>query len=218
MLDELLIRLEKGMQLGEDFVYSPSVRACGPSGIMGLDLRLRKGGCDEHLLCLAIFPGREPLLRPWIELFCLPGDSSARSARGSYYGSILEDSLLTALCSALGPGGRIFVEYQRDCETACGLSLGVPPALTRLGSKLLGLGFTWFKDWYFSEGGREGGQKLQAEKPLHEEARKEQMERLQSQASDFLLALGQVQKADGRTMVYLARARDRARDLLADDR
>jgi hypothetical protein len=217
MLEELLSRLEKGMQVGEGFVYSQSVRACGPSGIMSLDLRLRKEGRDEHLLCLAIFPGRKPRLPPWIELFCLPGGSSASSAEESYYGSALEDSLLTALCSALGPGGRIFVEYQRDCETACSLVLGVPPALTRLGSKLLRLGFTWFKDWYFSEGGREGGQKLQAEKPLHEEARKDQMERLMSQARDFLLAMEQVQKADVQTLIYLAKARDRARELLDDN-
>jgi hypothetical protein len=214
MLEELLSRLEKGMQLGEDFVYAQRARACGPSGIISLDLRRRKGGWDEHLLCLAIFPGRAPLLRSWIELFCLPGESRPGE---SYYGSALEDSILVALCSALGPGGRIFVEYQNDCETACALALGVPPALTRLGSKLFRLGFFWFKDWYFSEGGREGGQKLQAEKPLHEEARKKQIERLLSQARGFLLALGQVQRADDRRMVYLVRAGERARELLADD-
>jgi hypothetical protein len=214
MLEELLSLLEKGVQLGDDFIYSRCERKSGPGGISSLELRLIREGKDEHLLCLAVFAGRKPLLRPWIELFCLPGENGDRE---SYYNSALEDSLLSALCSALGPGGRIFVEYQGDSETARALAVGVPPALTRLGYKLFRLGFTWFKDWYFSEGGREGGQKLQAEKPLHEEARRAQMERLQSQARDFLLALEQVQKADREAQMYLARAGDRGIVLLADD-
>jgi len=214
MLEELLSLLERGVLLGDDFIYSTGKKASSPSGIICLDLHARRGGRDEHLLCLAIFPGRKPHLRPWIELFCLPDENSEKE---SYYGSALEDSLLSALCSALGPGGRIFVEYQRDRETACALALGITPALTRLGYKLFRLGFTWFKDWYFSEGGHEGGQKLQAEKPLHEDARREHTERLQSQARDFLLALGQVSKADSDTMRYLTRAGDRGRELLADD-
>lgn len=206
--------LERGVLLGDDFIHSRSERTSGPSGIISLDLRLRRGGRDEHLLCLAVFPGRKPRLRPWVELFCLPGENSAGE---SYYGSSLEDCLLSAVGSALGPGGRIFVEYQGDCETACGLAQGFPAALTRLGYKLFRLGFTWFKDWYFSEGGREGSQKLQAEKPLHEEARRKHMEKLQSEAREFLLALAQVQKADSEAHRYLARAADRARELLADD-
>ena len=50
--------------------------------------------------------------------------------------------------------------------------MGFPPALTRQGYRLLEYGFTWSKDWYFSEGGHEGGQKIQGEKPLHERARR----------------------------------------------
>jgi hypothetical protein len=211
MLEELLSLLEKGVQLGDDFVYSRCERKSGPCGISSLDLRLRREGRDEHLLCLAFFPGRKPHLRPWVELFCLPGES----AKEGYYGSLLEDYLLTSFASALGPGSRIFVEYQRDRETASALAMGIPPALTRLGHKLFRLGFTWFKDWYFSEGGREGSQKLQAEKPLHEEARKAQMEELQSQARDFLLALQQVHNDDREAQSYLARAGDRGRELLA---
>jgi hypothetical protein len=37
----------------------------------------------------------------------------------------------------------------------------VPPAATPLGLVLLAAGCRWFKDWYFPEGGREGGTKLQ---------------------------------------------------------
>jgi hypothetical protein len=211
MLEELLSTLERGVLLGEDFIYSAGKRASKPGDIISLDLRHRRRGCDGHLMCLVIFPGRRPHLRPWIELFCLPGEESA------YYGSALEDSLLATFCSALGPGGRIFVEYQWDRETACALNVGIAPALTRLGYKLYRLGFTWFKDWYFSEGGFEGSQKLQAEKPLHEDARKRHIGKLHSQARELLLALAEIQKAGTEVQSCLVRAAESAKELLADD-
>jgi hypothetical protein len=214
MLEELLSLLQKGVQLGDDFICSRCQRRSVPGGIEVFDLCLRREGGDEHLLCLAIFPGRKPHLRPWVELFCLPDKDDAIK---SYYGSDLETSLLSLLSSALGPGDRIFVEYQEDCETARALALGVPPALTRLGYKLFLLGFTWFKDWYFSEGGREGSQKLQAEKPINSDARRAQMERLRSQARDLLLALAEVPRADGETGMCLDKAEDRATRLLAEE-
>jgi hypothetical protein len=34
-------------------------------------------------------------------------------------------------------------------------------------------GCRWFKDWYFAEGWKEGGIKLQGEKPLNAEREKE---------------------------------------------
>jgi hypothetical protein len=211
MLEELLSTLERGVLLGEDFICSSGKGASRPGDIKRFDLRLRRRECDMHLMCLAIFPGRRPYLRPWIELFCLPGEES------SYYGSALEDSLLATFCSALGPGGRIFVEYQWDRETAWALTLGIDPALTRLGYKLYRLGCTWFKDWYFSEGGHEGSQKLQAEKPLNEEVRKRHMVKLHSQAREFLSALAEVQREEIEAQSCLARAADRAKELLAGD-
>jgi len=211
MLEELLGTLERGILLGEDLIYSAGKRSPGPGDITTLDLRQRRRGCDGHLMCLAVFPGRSPHLRPWMELFCLPSENAG------YYGSALEDSLLATFCSALGPAGRIFVEYERDRETACALNIGIDPALTRLGYKLYRLGFTWFKDWYFSEGGREGSQKLQAEKPLNEDARKRHIERLHSQARELLLAIAEVRKAEIEVQSCLASAADRAKELLADD-
>ena len=40
---------------------------------------------------------------------------------------------------------------------------------TRLGYQLYKRGFTWFKVWYYPEGFYEGGQKIQAEKPVSRE-------------------------------------------------
>jgi hypothetical protein len=64
--------------------------------------------------------------------------------------------------------------------------MSVPPVLTRLGYRLFLLGFTWFKDWYFSSRGHEGGQKLQGEKPLDDSARRRHLDRIKSEAELFL--------------------------------
>lgn len=60
------------------------------------------------------------------------------------------------------------VGYQAD-DTERALRHWVPPAATPLGLALLQAGCRWFKDWYFPEGGREGGTKLQGALPLDEQ-------------------------------------------------
>jgi hypothetical protein len=57
------------------------------------------------------------------------------------------------------------VAYDGD-DTEHALRRGVPPAATPVGLVLLDAGCRWFKDWYFAEGGREGGTKLQATVPV----------------------------------------------------
>jgi hypothetical protein len=90
---------------------------------------------------------------PWIEA-SIPADDER-----------LATELVAALADLLPPGGRLMVVYRND-ETERGLKRGVPPAATPLGHALLLAGCTWFKDWYFAEGGREGETKLQANKAL----------------------------------------------------
>ena len=100
------------------------------------------------------------------------------------------------------------------------MTMGFPPALTRQGYRLLEYGFTWSKDWYFSEGGHEGGQKIQGEKPLHERAREKHMLGIQAEATAFLErwqfaegAIGDIR--DGtRNGVYVRRALERAEEVL----
>lgn len=41
-----------------------------------------------------------------------------------------------------------------------------PEVITHLGFLLFNNGCTWFKEWFLPEGGFEGGQKLQGEKPV----------------------------------------------------
>lgn len=49
-----------------------------------------------------------------------------------------------------------------------------------LGYALFRAGCTWFKDWYFAEGGREGDTKLQGNKPSSAELQAEQVARLRA--------------------------------------
>jgi hypothetical protein len=40
---------------------------------------------------------------------------------------------------------------------------------------MLKAGFTWFKIWYFPEGGNEGSPKIQGNKPLNDEVSKKEL-------------------------------------------
>ncbi|AHC50592.1 hypothetical protein SUSAZ_00330 [Sulfolobus acidocaldarius SUSAZ] len=103
------------------------------------------------------FTGREYYL-PWIEI---DYDPWLREIDG-------EVDLFNFIYNTLLPGGKLFVTYIRDKETAGMLYQGFSPADTPLGFSLLKAGFTWFKHWYFPEGGNEGAPKIQANKPLND--------------------------------------------------
>jgi len=51
---------------------------------------------------------------------------------------------------------------------------------------MLRAGFRWFKDWYYPEGGREGGTKLQGTLPLDDERRARAEEQLRRELRAFL--------------------------------
>ncbi len=112
----------------------------------------------SEVLKMLLFPGRS-YYRGWVEVFSV----SPRVKDRPFFGSDLERKVLDTLGRRTG---KVFFEYIEDRETVRELSLGVPPALSRLGFELGKRGFTWFRDWYFPEGLREGNPKIQAEKPV----------------------------------------------------
>ena len=77
------------------------------------------------------------------------------------------------------------VGYEDD-DTERALRRRVPPAATPLGLALLRAGCRWFKDWYFPEGGREGGTKLQGTLPLNEQRRNQAEAELAAELRTFL--------------------------------
>jgi hypothetical protein len=94
----------------------------------------------------------------------------------------------------LGAGGSLMVAYEGD-ETERALRRKVPPAATPVGLAMLRAGCRWFKDWYYPEGGREGGTKLQATVPLDDARRRDAEQRLVAELEEFLPRTG-VRDAD----------------------
>jgi hypothetical protein len=93
--------------------------------------------------------------------------------------------VLPEIAAALDPGSSLMVAYEGD-ETEAALRRRVPPAATPLGLAMLRAGFRWFKDWYYPEGGREGGTKLQGTLPLDDERRARAEEELRQELRAFL--------------------------------
>jgi hypothetical protein len=114
------------------------------------------------------FSGRESAgVRPWADL-------------------VIEDlAVIPEVVEALGPGGSLMVAYEGD-ETERALRRKVPPAATPVGLAMLKAGCRWFKDWYYPEGGREGGTKLQATLPLDDARRREAEQRLVQELEEFV--------------------------------
>ena len=78
-------------------------------------------------------------------------------------------NIIAALSEIVPSGGHLMVEYDsiRRKTTARALAAGVPPIITPLGSMMFSIGCgVAFKDWYISEGGREGPRKLQGFKAI----------------------------------------------------
>ncbi|HEX2025162.1 MAG TPA: DUF1122 family protein [Actinomycetota bacterium] len=128
----------------------------------------------------------------------LAGRDGTRGAHGLWFSGrpsagvrpwadlVVEDlEVIPAVVDAVGPGGSIMVAYERD-ETERALRRKAPPPATPLGLAMLRAGVRWFKDWYYPEGGREGGTKLQGTLPLDDERRRESERRLILELEAFL--------------------------------
>ena len=141
------------------------------------------------------FSGRPPFYPKWLEVIYDPWPRREG----------LEVTLFKWIADLLGPGGRLFVVYLKDLETRKLLERGFSPADTPLGISLLKAGFTWFKDWYFPEGGAEGGLKVQANLPLNDEDAVRQLKEL----------LGEVKSDDAKRVIEeeLAKRQPRNRPL-----
>jgi hypothetical protein len=139
-----------------------------------------------------------------VELFSVnpPGDS--------YFGSGAEGALMGVVSAHIPPGGSVFVEYHEDLDTRLCLERGYPPPVTRPGYELLHCGFTRFKDWYSPEGFWEGGQKLQAEKPLTEADRSRHLLDIEGHDQEFLDRVAVRQSHPGYAREAMRRAKELA--------
>ena len=121
----------------------------------------------------------------------------------------LDAGLFKHLSDLLPPGSHIMVVYLNHEETRKGLEQGVPAPATPLGYLLWKSGCTWFKDWYFAEGFSEGDIKLQGNKPLNDEYRREDLLEIGRELTEFLMK----EKREDKLFVD---ARKRAEGVLRD--
>jgi hypothetical protein len=100
----------------------------------------------------------------------------------------LDRALFGLLSRFVPPGGHIMVEYDSPTHRATEriLTLGFPPVCSPTGYLMFGIGCRSYRDWYISEGGREGPRKLQGFMPLNDEVRREKETRLREDLSAFL--------------------------------
>jgi hypothetical protein len=96
--------------------------------------------------------------------------------------------LFKLLSELVPPGGHMMVEYDSPSQRATErvLTLGYPQAASPIGYLMFQVGCRSYRDWYISEGGREGPRKLQGFKPWNEEIAREKTGKLRQQLSEFL--------------------------------
>src|SRR6266508_2791792 len=100
----------------------------------------------------------------------------------------LDRKLFETLSELVPPGGHMMVEYDSPSQRASErvLTLGYPQAASPLGYLMFRAGCRSYRDWYISEGGREGPRKLQGFKPLNEEVRREKEALLTRELEELL--------------------------------
>jgi hypothetical protein len=123
----------------------------------------------------------------------------------------LDRPLFKQFAQFVPPGGHIMVEYDSPSHRATEriLTLGYPAACSPVGYLMFGIGCRSYRDWYISEGGREGPRKLQGFMPLNDEVRREKEARLREELTAFL-----ARTAGGSADEWAAVARRTAQEIL----
>jgi hypothetical protein len=155
------------------------------------------------------FLGRGEFYKPWLEIYYDNRVIFKSSKIVDLSEERLDAKLFMHLSDLLPPGSHIMVVYLNHEETRKGLEHGVPALATPLGYLLWKSGCTWFKDWYFAEGFLEGDIKLQGNKPLNEENRRNDLAEISREITEFL-------REEKRTEKLFVDARKRAEGVLKD--
>jgi hypothetical protein len=139
----------------------------------------------EQTIVSGLFYEGGRYIKPWLEIEYSPISGDERDPDG--------ETLFQLLAELIPPGGHISVAYLDHEITARALISGVSAAATPIGYLLWRCGCRWYKDWYFAEGWKEGGIKLQGEKPLTEERARENTAKIVAELTEFLKKGGYVE-------------------------
>jgi len=132
-------------------------------------LRLPDGRLSRDAFLLGLHNSGPFPAYNWIDVVRHDGAASFADGEEVSLAGAPERRLVRQLGGLIPPGGHLMLEYEsahaRSTERM--LSLGLPPVATPLGYLmfLAGCGAS-FRDWYISEGGREGPRRPQGFKPL----------------------------------------------------
>jgi hypothetical protein len=162
----------------------------------------------------AIVSGGGRGVKPWIECRLYPEVIAGADRTIATRAEGIEDALIAVMGAVIPPGGHLMIDYESGGQelTFNELRLGIPPAATSLGARMLAAGLVGeFKDWYFSEGGHEGPRKLQANKPPDDRSRHAAITARLRELRGFLKSLPSKDRAPAE---IVAQARERAADLI----
>jgi hypothetical protein len=194
-----------GVALGE---YR-TVAILGPKNAVGsryfrLYLADPAGNLADEQLALGLFgAGPYPAFN-WIELTQFeetlhfassspPRPSHAErgpGGEGLHLWPDLEPALFAAMSALVPEGGHLMCEYDSDSHVATEriLTLRYPQVCSPIGYLMFEAGVRSYRDWYISEGGREGPRKLQGFKPLNEEIAGEKTAKLRTELEALIAA------------------------------
>jgi hypothetical protein len=100
----------------------------------------------------------------------------------------LDGSFFELLAQFVPPGGHMMVEYDSPTHRATEriLTLNYPQVCSPIGYLMFRIGCRSYRDWYISEGGREGPRKLQGFMPLNDEIKREKEAKMREELSSLI--------------------------------
>ncbi len=185
LLKNIVNNLIKGLKIDSYVIFSDNPARGRFKEESDLNIFIKNKNFTDNLFHLKFYMGIKPYYHPWIEVTNI-NKTINLDKKIKYFDSEIEVFMLKLVSNYISNGEKVYIEYSNDIETSFGLTYNFPPAITRLGNKLFKLDFTWFKDWYFPEGGNEGGQKLQGEKPLDGQSKNRHLKKIKLEINNFL--------------------------------
>jgi hypothetical protein len=178
-----------GLMLGDYRV----IALLGPKNAVGsryfrLFLADGAGHLADEPLALGLFgAGAYPAFN-WVELTQYQESMDFGGTGLDLWASGLDRPLFAALSALVPPGGHIMCEYDSPTHKATEriLTLRYPPVASPIGYRMFEVGVRSYRDWYISEGGREGPRKLQGFKPWNKQIAREKTAALKAELAAAL--------------------------------